>query len=159
MAARRRTLYLNDDVYRLLRLPEEGAEGDREYSFAGRVGTIIARYDRLIADAMPAFTRGEWCAVMDANNGGTLPWGTEDLPASVTMVWANLADSRGMDEKWGVDSSALVGRLRGLPLPAAMAVVEAIDRFWSAHEKPTDEALKVAGVRIVGEAARGKDGG
>ncbi len=137
MPSNKRNVYLTDNSLSLL----AGCD-----SFSGRLNTIIGRYSRIVADSMPTFTRGEWCAIFDANNGTLY---LDD--SSITMAWANVADLPGLDEKWGIDSAALVAKMRRLTTAQAIAVVEANERFWANHEKPTDEALKVAGVRIAEE--------
>lgn len=109
-----------------------------------RINNIAERYLDMIADAMPEFSRAEWCAIMDANNGLGV---TGDL-MSLLMAWANVADSPELDGKWDIDHSALAEKIRALPRASRLAVGEAVERFWSRSELPTDEALTKASVKI-----------
>ncbi len=114
-----------------------------------RINNVCERYLDIVHFAMPEFTRGEWCAIMDANNGigisGEISW--------ILGAALNVADSvdDGMDEKWGVDCQRLAERMRGLPRASRIAVGEAVERFWASSELPTDEALAKAGVKIAGD--------
>lgn len=113
---------------------------------AGRVNNIAERYMDIVHFAMPEFTRAEWCAIMDANNGVQI---TGDLMSLLT-AWVNVADSPELVEKWEVDHTRLAQRMQALPRAARIAIGEAIERFWRHHELPTDEALEKAGVKIAG---------
>ena len=140
----KKSVYLTDESITTLRLPAADSDNDREYSLSGRINAILARYDKLVAANMPEFSRDEWCAIFDANNG-TLFEPMFDLAGLPTMVWANVADSRGLGEKWSIDQEALIAKLRAVSPSQAVAIIEAIDRFWS-NPNPMDEALKNAGV-------------
>jgi hypothetical protein len=119
--------------------------GYRE-SRSGRIATIAERYMAMVADELDRLdlTRAEWLAILDANNGVAIYVG-DSLPAS--MIWANVADTRGLGAKWGVDQDALVKRLRALPRSTLIAIVEACDRFWSRSTEPTEQALAAAGIK------------
>ena len=111
---------------------------------SGRINNIAERYIAVIADAMPEFTKGEWCAIFDANNGGMGLGQLRDLQ----LGWANVADSPEMDDKWGVNHLNLARRMRDLPITGKIAIGEATERFWANCALPDDEALVKAGVRI-----------
>jgi hypothetical protein len=130
-------------VYLIQRTLDVAGEGE---SLSGRLNQIVARYDDLIRLAMPEFSEKQWCAIFDANNGTILSIDNDPhWPGNYFAgVWANVADSRGFDEKWGVDVQKLSARLRDLEPAQKIAVVEAIQTFWEHHEKPTEEALAKA---------------
>jgi hypothetical protein len=121
------------------------ALGQEGINRSGRLNTVCERYMAMVTDALARLdlSRGEWCAVMDANNG-VQEW-TGD-PWHGTMLWANVADTPGLGEKWGVDQEVLVARLRALGKTDLIAVQEVCDRFWSHADLPTDDALAQAGV-------------
>lgn len=112
---------------------------------SSRLNTVAERYMAMVADELARLelTHQEWCTVMDANNGVQAIG--DDTHAS--MVWANIADTPGLGEKWGIAQSDLVRRLRALPRSTLIAIVEACDRFWSRSDLPTDAALAAAGIR------------
>ena len=132
----RKNVYFADEIFALLDLDE----GDR---LSERVNYLIGAYYTMIADSMPLFSRGEWCAIMDANNGTLYD---HILPS---MLWANLHDSPGMSAKWDIDQGDLVKQLQSLSRSQLLAVQEAINGFWRHHELPTDEALQRAGAKII----------
>lgn len=111
---------------------------------SSRLNAIIARYGCIVRDSMPAMSRNQWCAIMDANNG------TDLLADRITpmIVWANVHDTPGLGEKWGIDQAALVSDLQQLSTTELLAVQEACVRFWQAAELPTDEALALSWARI-----------
>lgn len=114
-----------------------------------RIAAMLARYERLCRELMPAFSRGEWCAIMDANNGGTDIFVAEvDGYPSATGIWANVHDTPELGEKWEIDQAKLVKRLQKLSMPELLAVDEAVARFWNHHELVTDEALEKAWCNI-----------
>lgn len=141
MASNKRSIYLTDDTLAAMGLP--ATEEDRAgWSLSGRLNMIVERYARIIATAMPEFSEAEWSAILDANNG------TIFADWSLTMIWANVADSPELPEKWGINLRKLVDKLQGLSFVQAAAVVEAIERFWKHCELPTREAMAKAGIKI-----------
>ncbi len=141
MVTLKKRIYFADRIWPLLHATDYLVGG----SASERVNEIVLRYDALYRHLLPDFTREEWCAIMDANNG-TIPAYETTPETQLTLVWANLADSEGMDEKWGVDCDDLVRRLRELSAPQSIAVVEAVYRFWSLGQSTTDEALRAASI-------------
>jgi hypothetical protein len=127
----RRSVYLSEEALKLLK----GFD-----SLSGRLNNVLERYDASWRESLPELSKNEWCAICDANNGTIF-----DQP-SIMIVWANVADSPDLEEKWGIKLAPLVKKLRALAKPQAVAVIEAIETFWRNHELPTDEALAVAGV-------------
>jgi hypothetical protein len=119
---------------------------------SGRLNTVCERYLAMVADELARldFSRAEWCAILDANNGVDLGLGIGT--GGAIMIWANVHDSHGLGEKWSVDQAALVRRLQALPRSSLYAICEVADRFWSRAETPTDTALAAA-ARIYEECA------
>jgi hypothetical protein len=114
---------------------------------SGRINTIAERYMAMIADEISrlTFSRNDWCAILDANNGVQQFTGIGEFPS---MIWANVHDTPELGKKWDIDQADLVRRLQALPRSSLLAVQEVADRFWSRSEKPTDKALKEAGVKL-----------
>lgn len=115
---------------------------------SGRLNTICERYMLLISDQLRRIdmSRAEWCAILDANNGVQIYTGAGDI--SATMLWANVHDTPGLGEKWGIDHTALVKKMQQYPQSALLAILEVCDRFWSRSQMDTDAALKASGVSI-----------
>jgi hypothetical protein len=134
--SRRASIYLAVDAQEVM------AESDNA---SGRIAAILTRYRVLVQDVMPAFTKPEWCAIFDANNGTDFA-GSAGVSAS--MIWANVADSVGLDEKWEVDTKKLVARMAKMPPAELMAISEACVRFWQMCDRPTDEAIRMSWAKI-----------
>lgn len=138
-----------------IRLPDRTQEtlGQiREGEVTQRIVACLARYERICRELMPTYSKGEWCAIMDANNGGTDIWlaAEVDYPSG-TGIWANVHDSVGLGEKWEIDQKKLVKKLQRLSPAELLAVDEAIARFWNHTELETDQALKVSWCKMEGE--------
>lgn len=136
------SIYLGEPLQKALAVL--GDETPQTANRSGRLNNIAERYLAIMIDAMPEFTKAEWSAIMDVNNGLQI---TGDWLSAV-HAWANVADSPEVDEKWGVDHEDLARRMRTLPLASRVAIAEAIERFWGHYQLPTDEALAKAGARI-----------
>lgn len=138
----RKTVYLADQTEAIIhRYPVD--------SLAGRINSIIQRYDAIIRDVMPEFSEREWCAICDANNGSIM----DDMPQTVAYLWANVHDFEGLGEKWEIDQAALVKKLHSLPYAGKCAVAEVIAGFW--HSEKLNQAdnvtlLTEAGAKIAG---------
>jgi len=99
-------------------------------SISGTINSIVLSYFRVLDDGKKwlkdhPLSSGEWSAIIDANNGSLI-----DHHAA-TLLWANVHDSRGFTEKWGVDVAALSDKMRALPLPAQLALADIVRLFWS----------------------------
>lgn len=142
MAKNRATIYLRDRIWEVLgKVPDQG--------LSQRITAMLVRYEKICKSAMPEFTRAEWCAIMDANNGGSDVWlaDMEDY-ASGTGVWANVHDSIGLAQKWEIDQGQLVAKLQKLSPAELLAVDEAVARFWNHTDLETGEALKASWCKI-----------
>jgi hypothetical protein len=100
--------------------------------------------DYLRRNHLPKFTRNEWCAIMDANNGGPFP---ESEPETIkSMFWANVEDSRGIGEKWSVDAASIVARLQQLTPVESIVIGEAARFFWDNCHRETDWLFEQLGI-------------
>lgn len=147
--ARKLSIYLGDQALKVI---EKTAvihhNGERELSVSGRINSICTRYGELISRHMPAFTLAEWCAVCDANNGSIL----DDFPSTVSLLWANVADSEGIGHKWEIDPAKLIKKMRGLDFAESMAVAEVVQRFWADCSQLDNAAwLKECGAKMIEE--------
>ena len=114
----------------LLALMEE--RGENRSEILRRDGL---RYYRLLADARRAlrerFSSAELSLIIDACNGWWIL-----SPEDCRSVDHNVEDAirlDRLDQKWGVsDSAGLIERLRGLTWLEAVALCDAIERFWHA---------------------------
>lgn len=136
--ADRTSVYLTDATVAVL-----GDEGR-----SGRINGIVARYARICREALPALSRAEWCAALDALNGALLLDGLgRDGEAEMTgYLWAEVADTPGLGPKWAIDQDALVAQLRALTYVERVAVLEAARAFWARPHLDTDAALAAAGI-------------
>lgn len=112
-----------------------------------RITAIAVRYEAFVAENMPTLSRQEWLAIMDANNGGS-DWFAESHLLTF-RIWANVEDCLELDEKWGIDRSSLVDRIREMSASELLAVDEAISRFWKRTEHDSEEALQLAGCKLA----------
>lgn len=141
MPSKKLSVYLTGETIDLIHAT---AAPDREHSVSGRLNTICGRYSGIVFAQMPTFSIGEWCAICDANNG-TLFEGE-----ITSLLWANVADSKGIGEKWDCDKEKLVAKLRSLSTAQEVAAVEVIERFWAGVEGE-DYSLRLqnAGARTI----------
>lgn len=105
----------------------------------------LERYYSLVDDALAhlrtVLSRDESCAVMDACNGLY-----QDDAITPRYLWAEVADTEGLGAKWGVSEEMLVHKIRGLTPTEAMALADAIGRFWREPERDADEMLREVGL-------------
>lgn len=139
----RTTIYLGEPLKRLL-----DAAGRENRS--GRINTMAECYAEIVADELKRLdlSRGEWCAIADANNGGWGPFAGQGL-ADAQLAWANVADAdENLGEKWGIDHDALIVKLRAMSAAQRIAVYEVVSRFWChprLNKLSTTEVLQQAG--------------
>lgn len=136
----RAQIHIHDNTSRIIGETEDG-------TLSLRVAAIAARYEAMCQSLMPPLTKDEWCAVFDANNGtDVLSIDGHIMPAG---VWANVADSVGLDKKWNIDSSTLVSKLQALSPAALLAVEEASIRFWMNTHLSTDAAIAASWANLT----------
>ena len=71
------------------------------------------------------------------------------MPQTTAFMWANVADSGGIGEKWGIDAERLVVKMRNLTYAETVAVAEVVQRFWSDCSKTDNEKwLAECGAKI-----------
>lgn len=103
----------------------------------------LGRYYALIGEAKRtlSLSRNELCATMDACNGLHL---VDDI--RWRYLWADVADTPDLGDKWGIDRDALVAKLRAMTPLQLIALADAIEIFWAHTQSDTDDALRIAGV-------------
>jgi hypothetical protein len=108
----------------------------------------LERYYAVLADSLRevTLTQAEASLIVDAMNG------TLSEAHTYSLLWANVADAihyDGLAEKWGIDGPALVAKLRALSPGAAMAVVDAAERYFVLASRIGSEDLAET-LRAVG---------
>ncbi len=114
-------------------------------------GTVAAeglnRYFTLLAAELReiTLTRGEALLLCDVLNG-TLADHPMWARAGNQLLAAELEDSApdGYAEKWEVELTAFVDRVRGWTRTQALAVTDAVERFWSGGNQTDTDAQLVA---------------
>lgn len=150
------TMYMPDDA--LAALARRGASStDGLRSMSGGIATAIVRYHAIMARERPRFASQEWCAICDALNGVWL----RDDAAGASSIWAEVADTRGLGQKWGVDQDWLATRLRTMSYARRCSVVDVVEQFWAATEKQreTGQTNEELLAEILGEPVEGLDVG
>lgn len=99
----------------------------------------LGRYYQALSRALKEvdLTEAEASAICDANNGSF--WTEDHVPDS--MLWANVADSIGLGEKWGIDREELVKKIRVWPQIQRLAVIDAVERFWAECQTATVQSV------------------
>lgn len=107
----------------------------------------LERYYDLLARDVRRLTlsEAEIMLLLDVSNG-TL-WEPTSIPLLYAEVENALQD--GVEQKWGVDGLALVGKLRALSLGQTYALVDGLERAWKAlgeHDGDLKAAAVAAGL-------------
>jgi hypothetical protein len=131
--ANRTSIYIPDHLRRII---DQEANQDGGESLSGRLASIVDRFGLICDRHTPAFSRAEWCLMLDACNG----WASWSQAGQTLMlgVAAEVADA--------VRCAALVGGLRAMTVAETIATVERIERFWRRGALPTDAAMAGAGI-------------
>lgn len=133
-------VYLTQDEEEILAprtVGGEGARGDR----SSVLQRIIGRYAETVRRSTPTLTVDEWKLLCDAMNG-TL----HESAVSIAAVWQEIEDTillDAIDAKWGVEGPALVKKLKRLDYAGQVAVVDVVERYWTATRR--GETAKVPG--------------
>lgn len=88
----------------------------------------------------------EACLIVDALNSTLMTADTAHL------LWASIQDAieyENLAEKWNVDGSALIEKLRSLNEIQSLAVIDAAERFWS-NEKYRDHDVRIGVAECFG---------
>lgn len=121
----------------------ERAFGDESVSLVAK-RDLERYYEALRRElATVRLSRDEALLICDACNG------TLFEPHSVPLLWAEIDEAiraAGLAQKWGVDGEALVTNLRDLSYAQALAVVDAVERFWRLEVTDFDPALRAVGL-------------
>jgi hypothetical protein len=92
-------------------------------------------------------TMGEAMAICDVLNGAIIMTGEDGfgMPLDpMTHIAMELHDGdrlNGLGEKWAVDVSRLITRLRTLTPLGGVALLDAVERFWTDTNKPAEQYL------------------
>lgn len=109
-------------------------------------GEAIMCFVRHVLGNFP-MTRGEACALCDANNGAML------FPQEFwwSGLWANIADTppAALSDKWKCDAGELSRRIHAADVATQFALAYAVAQFWRHCERDTDELLVECGFTIV----------
>ena len=67
---------------------------------SGRISTVCERYLMIVSDEIRRmnFSRAEWLAILDANNGVTVSYGIPEVGA---MLWAKVQEARSWTRSGG----------------------------------------------------------
>ncbi len=106
---------------------ELAARSDESLSVHTVAKRDLERYYEMLQRSLPSFTQGEAMLLVDVLNG------TLHLSYSMHLIWAEVSDAlkEGYAEKWEVDGTALVEKLRELTPFECMAVADAVERAWN----------------------------
>ena len=118
--------------------------GQRSPTINRDLERLYTLYDRALRRVN--LTVDEACLIVDALNG------TLHDVRSGTRFWIGVQDAIELDslhEKWGVDGNALVEKLKNLDDLTAMAIVDAVERFWNG-EKYRNMDIREAVAEVFG---------
>lgn len=128
------------EIKRLTAIPDADALAVLGYSVDedGPTGCVVGparRLARLVGHAAreldAVLARGEWNAIADVMNGcaDLYDFADTDVPA-LLMVRANLQDSPGIDETWGIDLPELLCKLAALTPLHGESILCAVRWAW-----------------------------
>ena len=147
--ARRLSVYLTPESLKVL---DDTIWGT---STSARLNAVLCRYRELVRAARPDFTAREWGLIFDALYDPILGAGRFPDPASDDIdlggwLWATVRTRRDLSAEWGVSASAIGERLRTLPYPAQIAVVETAAAFSSMVDRSPHKAFRALGLPAEG---------
>jgi hypothetical protein len=120
--ARKISIYLHDNLDRLLRERMTEARG-----VSTTISSIVERYDELVRTTeLPTFYPQEWDVIMRSLHN----W-KPDRPALIRLGIKVQISKAAID----ADASAILKeRIDRLSYPQILALLDEVERFWSAHE-------------------------
>src|SRR5574340_103430 len=127
------SIYIDDEMERA---PSARSTEDGQRSAVLR--EIVQRYDEIVRRDAPELSEPEWKAVADALDGTILD------STTLRFAWAEVADAdriNGLGVKWGIDAQALAARIRDLTQGQLTALVDRVERFWSAVSRGEDPEM------------------
>ncbi len=113
-------------------------------SHENRSATILTQLDRYFylldracAKLAETFTTSELALIADATNG--IRWADS---VGLNHLWVELHHAVHTDqlaEKWGVDGTALIRKVKELDLLSTFALVDAVERWWNRQVGPGED--------------------
>lgn len=145
-AHRTQTIYMQDGTREALD-PIGG-------NLSNRLCAVSKRYAEMVRMSMPTLAEAEWLAIIDATQSHPSMIDPAAGPAIIWQVVLERAESLG--DRWQIRADSLAHRLREMPYPARVAVVEVVHRFQHTAQPHADAAdiLVEAGARIAGPVRR-----
>lgn len=110
----------------------------------------LERYYRLLADELRSvnLTEEEASMICDALNGTHLmDVGSLRGLSALTVLRVEVSDSitlNAYDRKWGINEGELAAKLAALTPGQAMAIIDAVERFWADCENATVQNVGLA---------------
>jgi hypothetical protein len=96
----------------------------------------LERYNVLLDSVRPVFTRDQAMLLVDVFNGTRF----EPIEMSLSALWASLDDAEeAYYQKHGVEKEPFVERIHDLTKAEALAVIDAIERFWNGEDQNVTE--------------------
>jgi hypothetical protein len=140
-AGRPTSIYLEDKVMDLLTM-RTSSSSSRSETF----NAIVYRYDQLCRASLPPFERAEWLLLVDALNEALLRAHPASTPT--TLLWLLVEDACKLtqaDRKFRVDRQKFTEKLRDLKDHQAIAVFDAVERYWAAKDagRPAPEDVPI----------------
>lgn len=135
--SKKTSIYIAD---RLTRFADEHSAD----TLSGLINATAARYEVMCRRSLPALSHDEWGALFEAIGQGG-PGAHPEPEAIASYLIGNIADFGARQTRWDVDSSALVQRIAALPYAAQVAVLDAVERFWSSQDATIESVTSVTG--------------
>lgn len=143
--AERSTIYLRAETAAFLRAREHASFDSRSMLIA----SVLARYERVVREHMPALSRDEWMCVADILNPGLLGFDAGTNADHVSLLWAEIEDGIRLnqtDAKWSIDGLALTAKARAWSYAEKLAVADVVERLWADSKADWDARLAQWGV-------------
>jgi len=122
----------------LAALQQHGYESASD-AVTSAVGCWSMALDLAAFEVAEQFSRPEWCAIADANNGAM--WDGVGTRPGMHLA-CNVEDAgklEGLGAKWDIDVPVLASKLHGLGYVQGWAVIQAVRWFWQ-HCQDIDAA-------------------
>ena len=92
----------------------------------------LDRYFWLLETAMPKLSEAEFNLLCDACNGWASSYEPPEVVAQgLVMQIEDAINYEQLAQKWAVDGTALIAQLQTLSALETLALVEAIEKYWS----------------------------
>lgn len=135
-----RSVYFREDLHR------EIMKRCLDMSFSSTVTRDLERLYTLYEMTLPTIdlSMNEAMLIADALNGVILDINL--MPGVLYMEITDAVKIDNLDKKWGVNTDALIEKIKGYSLLQVLTVVDAVERFWNAvvsgANKNAEEILK-----------------